>query len=506
MNWRSLFAAVYAQDEIRVTRKLMVSLGFRAEMSTGWNEAHGRAANYTFTNGVISSTPNISSSAFTVNHEKFLPEPRIGLAWSPLKSSATVVRAGFGMYYELQDALGYRMDQNAPYNPAYSIASEKVSSLPINPVAPVPAAAKLVPGGVQPDAKMPTLISYSLGVEQELTPNTSLTVRYVGSHGYHEFVGMDGNEPVPTICPLSPCPSVYPNSFPAPIAGSPIPAGSYYIPAGAAKANPSLANTWTWFSVGDSSYNAMQIDVKHRFSQGLSLQGVYTWSKSLDDGDSLNQTTANNAPGLVANPHDIKADWGPATYDMRSIGVISAVYSLPFGRNQKFGAQWNGSASKLISGWSVTSIIDAQNGFPLTPQLSYNPSNNGDTRNPVRPFTNPNFTGPVVTGNPKQWFNPAAFLAPPSNSGFYGNLGRDTISGPGLAEWDFSVLKDTTIAEKLGLQFRAEIFNLLDRANFNIPNLIVFTPSSLSPSPTAGAITSTSTTARQVQFALRLQW
>jgi hypothetical protein len=166
--------------------------------------------------------------------------------------------------------------------------------------------------------------------------------------------------------------------------------------------------------------------------------------------------------------------------------------------------QWSGFAGGLVSGWSVNSIVLLQGGFPFTPQLSYNPSNNGDTRNPVRPFANPAFTGSIITGNPNQWFNPAAFLAPPANSGFYGNLGRDTLIGPGLATWDFSTVKDTRLKERLTLQFRAEIFNLLNRANFNTPNLIVFTPSGVSG--TAGAITSTSTTARQVQFALKLLW
>ncbi|MGH9679205.1 MAG: carboxypeptidase regulatory-like domain-containing protein, partial [Candidatus Acidiferrales bacterium] len=158
----------------------------------------------------------------------------------------------------------------------------------------------------------------------------------------------------------------------------------------------------------------------------------------------------------------------------------------------------------LACGWTVNSIVTAQSGFPFTPQLSYNPSNNGDTRNPVRPFLNPSFSGPVILGAPKQWFNPAAFLAPPPGSGFYGNLGRDTLTGPGLATWDLSFLKDTRIRETLNLQFRAELFNVLNRANFNTPNAIVFTPAGVSP--TAGAITSTSTTSRQMQFALKLLW
>jgi Carboxypeptidase regulatory-like domain len=503
MNWRSLFGALHAQDVIRLNPKLTLSLGFRGEFSTGWNEAHDRAANYTFTDGVISSQPHIGHSAFTENNAKFLPQPRVGLAWNP-RQEKTVVRAAAGMYNELLDDLGYRMDQNAPFNPTYSIASLPVSSLPIDPSAPPPAKALLVPGGVQNDVKMPALISYSLRVEQQLTPNTSFTLGYVGSHGYHQLIGIDGNTPVPSICPASPCPAVYPTSFPAPLAGSPIPAGAFYIPAGTPKANPTLANTWTWFSKGNSSYNALQADVNHRFSHDLALRGVYTWSKTLDNGDSLNATAAGNAPGLVSNPHDLRADWGPATYDARHIGVFSAVYMLPFGRGKVFANDLRGFANFLVSGWSANTIVTIQSGFPITPQLSYNPSNNGDTRNPVRPFVNPDFHGRTILGKPDQWFDPNAFLAPPANSGFFGNLGRDTLTGPGLGTWDLSTLKDTRIRERLTVQFRAELFNLLNRANFNTPNLIVFTPTGVSG--TAGTITSTSTTSRQVQFALKLLW
>jgi hypothetical protein len=526
MNWRSLFGAIYAQDDIRFSPRLTLSLGFRGEFSTGWNEAHGRAANYIYPGGVISSEPHIGNSFFTVNNAKFLAQPRIGMAWSPVDAK-TVLRASFGMYNDLQDALGYRADQNAPFNPTYSIASYPVSKFPIDPTAAVPAGAKLAPGGVQPDMQTPTLISWSLRVERELSPNTVLTVGYIGSHGYHELIGVDANEPVPVICPAAPCPAVYPTwnpgeptsatnspaiGFPigSPLAGAPVPAGAYYIPAGTPKANPSLANTWTWFSVGTSSYNALQVDVSRRFSNGLSFRGVYTFSKALDDGDSLNQTTAGNAPGLVSNPYNLRADKGLATFNVANLAVLNVLYALPFGGGKMYANDFGGWKGHLVSGWSLASIVTLQSGFPFTPQLSYNPSNNGDTRNPVRPFLNPDFTGPVVLGKPGQWFNPAAFIAPPSASGFYGNTGRDTFIGPGLATWDFSVLKDTTIRERLQLQFRMEIFNLLNRANFNTPNLIAFTPPTASNptgvSGTAGAITSTSTTARQLQFGLKLVW
>ena len=187
---------------------MTLSLGFRDEFTNGWNEVHGRAATYTFTNGVISTQPTIGNSAFTVNNGKFLPQPRAGVAWSPFRQQrTTVIRAGFGMYNDLQDALGYRTDQNAPFNPTYSLPNLPVSQLPVSPAAPVPATAKLVPGGVQPDLKTPTLISWSFRIQQELTANTALTVGYVGSHGYHEIIGIDANEPFPVICPAAPCPA-----------------------------------------------------------------------------------------------------------------------------------------------------------------------------------------------------------------------------------------------------------------------------------------------------------
>lgn len=502
MNWRSLFGAGYFDDVIRLTPRFTVTLGFRDEFTTGWNEAHGQASTYTFTNGVINTQPNIGNSAFTVNHGEFLPQPRAGLAWSPFRNTnKTVIRAGFGMYNDLQDALGYRTDQNAPFNPTYSVSSVPVSELPLSQSA-VPASAKIVPGGVQPNLYTPTLISYSLRVQQALTANTVLTVGYVGSHGYHELVGVDGNEPFPVVCPASPCPATYPSTFPAGIAGTPVPTGTYYVPT-STKPNAALANTWTYFSEGDSAYNELQVDVNHRFSSGLLLRGAYTWSKTLDDGDSLNATTSGGEPALVSNPFDLHADWGLANFDVRNVAVISASYALPFGPGKQFLNNESGIV-KLVSGWTVNSIVTLQDGFPFTPQLSYNPSNTGDTKDPVRPFVNPAFTGPVILGNPNQWFNPAAFLAPPNNSGFYGNLGRDTLIGPGLATWDFSLLKNTRIREGLNLQFRAELFNLLNHANFNTPNAVVFTPTGVSP--TAGVITSTSTTSRQIQLGLKLLW
>jgi hypothetical protein len=496
LSWRSLFGAFYVEDIIRLGRKLTLSLGFRDEFSTGWNEAYGRASNYGYTNGVINTQPQIGSRTFTNNNAWFLPQPRIGLAWSPF-GGKTVIRAGAGIYNDLQDALGYRTDQNSPFNPSYSIPNLNLSQFPIaTPIVAVsngtasPAGTKLTPGGVQPDLKTPAIYGYSLKIEQELSANTSLSVGYVGSHGIHELISLDANVPAQVVCPTAPCPVS-------------LPAGTIFNTS-ANRANPNLANTYSWFSEGDSMYNAMTVDVRHRFSKGLTFRGAYTWSKAEDDGDSLNATAAANAPALVANPLNIKADWGPATYDVRNAGVINVSYDLPFGKGRQMANGMSGLGNAIVGGWTVNSIVTIQSGFPFTPQMSFNPSNDGDSRNPVRPSWNPAFTGPVILGGTTQWFNPNAFIVPPS--GTWGNVGRNVLTGPGLATWDFSVMKDTHIVERLDLQFRAEIFNILDRTNLNTPNLIVYTSAAGTPSPVAGTFTQTSTTARQVQFGLKLLW
>jgi hypothetical protein len=502
MNWRAYLGAWFVEDSVRVRPQLTATLGFRGESSSGWNEAHGRASNYSYPNGVIASQPTVGDSVFTKNYATFLPEPRVGLAYSPSGlGGRTVVKAGFGIYDDLQDALGYRTDQNAPYNPTYSLPNAKVSELPLIPSAAAPTGAKLVPGGVQPDLRTPRLISYTVAVEQELGKNTALRIAYVGSHGYHELIGVDANEPAPVVCPSAACPVEYPASFPVGIAGTTVPAGTYYVPT-AVRANPALANTWTYFSRGDSGYNALQVDLNHRFSDGLSFRGVYTWSRAIDDGDSLNSTTSGGEPATVANPYNLRADRGLANYDARNVAVLNEVYQLPFGHGRRYGAGWNGWENGLAGGWLVASDATIQSGFPFTPQLSYNPSNNGDTRNPVRPFVNPKFAGNAIEGKPTQWFNPSAFVAPPANSGFYGNLGRDTLIGPGLGAWDVAFAKDTAVREGVTVEVRAEEFNVLNRANFNQPNAVVFTPTGVSP--TAGVITGTSTSSRQTQVALKL--
>jgi hypothetical protein len=483
LAWRSLEGAMFAEDTMRLIPSFELRIGLRAEFTNGWNEAHGRASNYRFDpNGVILTQPVVGDSAFTDNHAKFLPAPRIGFAWSPFGSKKTVIRAGFGLYYALLDNLSYRLDQNGPFNTVFA-----VKNIPFASITPESTytGAKIIPSGVQPDLRTPTVESWSLKVEREIFSNTSLSVGYVGSHGYHGLLSVDTNLPAATICPASPCPAGYPT-------------GAIYYPANAPLANNAVWNTTHWLSEGISSYNGWEVDVNRRFGKSLQFRGVYTFAKALDDGDNMNTSVATNSPAFVANPLDPRADYGRASFDIRHVAVLNATYEVPFGRGRK---DW---LNRLAGDWQVSGIQTLQSGLPFTPQLSYNPSNDGDTRNPVRPSVNPNFAAPVILGGASQYFDPNAFVQP--LPGTYGNVGRNTLQGPRLYETDLSVAKRFAFGERLHLQFRAEFFNLFNHTNFNTPNPVVYASATGGPSPTAGVITSTATTSRQVQLGLKLLW
>ena len=487
LSWRSTQGAAYAEDTIKLKSNLELRIGFRAEFTNGWNEAGGRASNYAFdSNGIILTQPVVGDSAFSVNNARFLPAPRIAVAWSPFGSKKTVLHAGFGTYYALLDNLSYRLDQNGPYNSVFAVKNIAFSS--ISPDATYPKG-RVIPSGVQPDLKTPTVESWSTKIERQLFSNTILSVGYVGSHAYHELLSLDANLPAATICPASPCPAGYPT-------------GAFYFPPGAALANPAVWNTTHWFSEGISSHHGLEVDLNHHWTNGLQFRVAYTFSKTLDDGDNMNTSVATNSPAFLANPLRPKFDYGRASFDIRHSAVLQATYDLPFGKSKtSFRVNWR---SWLVRDWQASSIVTLQSGLPFTPQLSYNPSNDGDTRNPVRPSWNANFTGDAIPGGPNLYFNPNAFIQP--LPGTYGNVGRNILQGPSLKQVDFSLARRWSLSERVGLQFRSEFFNLFNHTNLNTPNPVVYAAATGAPSPTAGVITSTATSSRQVQLGLKLIW
>ena len=494
LGWRSLFAAGFVEDAWKATPRLEIRTGFRFESSNGWNEAQNRASNYDFTNGVINSTPIVGSSALSDNRAKFLPEPRVGIAYDPFGKGKTVVKASFGIHRALLDTLDYRLDQTAPFNTTLSFSNKKVSDLPSLATGNV--AGLVSPSNVQRDLQTPTVLAWTLKLEQEIAPRTSLTVGYIGSHGYHQILSEDQNTPSYVVCPDPACPGSVAN-------------GSVYYTS-TTFANPNLANSTSWVSQGISNYHGLEVDVRRQFSQGLQLRGVYTWSRNLDDGSAWNTSVSSNTPAYVSFPGNPKLDYGPAATNISHAAAINGTWELPVGRGHAVLANVPSSAQTFVSGWSLSGIASLQSGFPFSPQLGYNPTGNGDSRNPARPQLNPDFHGKLYSRTQEAWFNPDAFVAP--HPGTFGNTSRDSLVGPGLSNVDLSLLKNTTIHERIRTQFRVEYFNLLNHSNFTTPNAVVFssgpTPSkpttAVALSPTAGVVTATATTSRQLQFALKI--
>ncbi len=294
------------------------------------------------------------------------------------------------------------------------------------------------------------------------------------------------------ICPASPCPATYPASFPAGIAGTPVPAGTYYVPTRFDPMPRSPTHGLT-SRKPTAPISALQVELNHRFSRGLSLRGVYTWSKTIDDGDSLNATTSGGEPALASNPFDLRADRGLANFDVRNVGVIGRGYALPLGRRTLAG-------ERMVA---INSIVTLQGGFPFTPQFSYNPSNNGDTRNPVRPVREPRIHRSGDSGQSESVVQSRGVSRASEQQRLLRqsrprHADRARAWPPGI----FRFSKTRQFARGRHLQFRAEFFNILNRANFNTPNAVVFTPTGVSP--TAGVITRTSTTSRQIQFGVKI--
>lgn len=497
LNWRSWMGAGYVEDTIKIHSDLELRTGVRFESTSGWNEAHGRAASYGFTNGVINTTPSVGDAALTKNRARFLPEPRVGVAWNVGGRGETAVRASFGLHHSLLDSLDYRLDQAAPFNTTYTYSNVAVS-------APVKGTAGLIsPSTVQTDIATPAVLAWTLRVEQQLAPSTSLTVGYTGSHGYHQILSGDLNEPAFVICQAGTCPAN-------------IAAGSVYYPS-TTKSNPAVSNTTSWFSSGSSSYNALEVDLRRSFARGFQLRGNYTFAKNLDDGSAWNTSVSANTPAFVSVPGLPRRDWGPAATDIRHLAAINGSYDLPFGNAHALGATAGPWLNRAISGFTLASIASLETGFPFSPQLGYNPTGSGDSRNPVRPDVNPNFTGARYTSGSTanraaQFFNPAAFSAPVY--GTAGNLGRDTLTGPGYTDWDLSLAKTTLLSEGLRAELRGEFFNVLNHTNLGTPNEVVYSSGATQgstanqdavavASPTAGVITSAATS-RQIQISLKL--
>jgi hypothetical protein len=349
------------------------------------------------------------------------------------------------------------------------------------------------PQGVEGAAKIPTVNEWNFAIEQQLSANTAFRAGYTGSFGYHGLLSVDLNSIPSQIC-SNPggCRAGGMSSTTATV-----PPGTRYVPVMPARPNPYLSAGFFWYTEGNSSYNALQLEVIRRLSRGLQFRGNFTWSKNLDLNSGLTGAQAQNQPQMVMDRNNLRRDWGPSALTPTSQASISAHYELPFG-----GDKAGGLIGKLAGGWQLNEITTLLSGFPFTPQTGSNRSGDGNTRNPDRPSLKPGFSGPVLPRQQTQWFDPNAFILP--DVGTWGNLGRGTFKGPGLADVDLSLLKNFAVSEKTSLQFRTEFFNTFNRTNLGTPNPIVFSGGAANPA--GGLITTTATTSRQIQFGLKVMF
>jgi hypothetical protein len=492
IGWRQLAGAWYVQDVISLRSNLTLSLGLRHEFNNGWNSPDGIASNYVLgtagcspgTAQCLQTQPVLGTSPYTENNAKLLFSPRIGLAWSPF--SKTAVHVGFGTYYDQMDYIGSCCD-GSPIGSALNInpsigSKSAPATFPVQLTPNLPDA-KASPAGVQPNLKMPTVEEWTLKIEQGITPNMVFSIAYVGERGFHLPDTVDMNTVTPTATANG--------SIGAP------------FPATIVRANNSIANTRYTVSNANSSYNALQVSMTRRFSQSLQFRGNYTWSKSLDNhSSSFLANEGIDGSTTVMIPQNLRNNWGLSTFNPSQQVSGNFSYDLPIGRGRLLGTGVSGAVDKFIGGWSWHGILSVQSGYPFTPLVGSNQSNNGDSRNPDRVSINPNFTGQVITGTATQWFNPLAFSLP--LAGTYGNASRGILTGPGLVEFDTSLFKTTAITERIKTEFRAEFFNVVNHPNLGLP--VVTTFSSTGVSPTAGAITYTATTQREIQLGLKLLW
>jgi carboxypeptidase family protein len=506
--WRSLYGAWYVQDIIQLRPNLSFSLGLRHEFSNGWNEARGRASTFLFDpNGLVITNPRVGDSFFTDNNARWLFGPRVGLAWDPFGKGKTSIRAGFGTSYYLQDSLSFYISNQPPFNGTVAVSNVPLSSLvPVVSGIPLPPSCgpgappnctTYQPRGVQPTMKTPAVQSWNFSVEQQLFAGTALRLAYVGSHGVHGLISNDPNTIHAQIC-SNPAGCI---SGGIGSARGTVPQGAEYIPVGT-RPNPYISYATILESKGDSSYNALQVEVTQRLSRGLQFRANYTWSKNLDLTSATGTSLGTNESQNIMNAYNPGRDWGPAALNVSHQGTGNFTYELPIGQGKVWLNGVTGVADKLASGWQVNGIVTLLSGFPSTPLVGSSRSGNGDFYTPDRPSENPAFNGPVIVGSPNQWFNPNAYVLP--TVGTFGNVGRGVLTGPELASVDFSVFKNTRITEQLGLQFRAEVFNIFNHANFGSPNALVFSGNNFSS--TAGIISATVTTSRQMQFGLKLSF
>ena len=499
----------FGEDDWRITPSLTLNLGLAWDMTTPISEAHGRLANYIPSTGqlLIANQNGVSSSA-GVQMDWTALEPRIGAAWKVFGSDTTVLRGGFAIFHDSAWSQGAQgLWQNPPFLGESDAFTGAGCAFPTSYCATVlgqtPSAISLSSGFqaipapptvgtftgsfyTQPtDFKLGRVRQYNLNVEQALPGNVVLTMGYAGSRSNHILVaGNDINTSSPTACVGSPTYTI-----------GCLPGGQPYISPYTPFQTISLFG-----DVGDTSYDSLQVKAETKTAKhGLYALIAYSWSHTADNGLSDGLGSLLSAP-FFPLPNWRKLDWALSQINLNNSFVASVIYDLPFGQGKRFGSDWNNLTNTLLGGYQVTVIQRISSGFPDPLIDSNNQSGsyfqnggNGDNWNRPDQVVGCNVRG--AQNSRIQFINPSCFVAPPI--GQLGNASRVPVIGPDFVNTDFSVIKTFPLPREMGLNFRAEFFNLWNHAQFGLPVNDV-------SSVAFGAVNSTVNNPRLVQFALKL--
>ncbi len=472
----------YIQDDVRLQKNLTVNLGLRYEMATVPTEAHNRISNL---RNLTDAVPHVGAPFFS-NPTLRNFEPRVGFAWNP-RAGKTLVRGGFGIFDVLP--LPYE------FTSSFQLAEPFVNSVFANSLQPgmFPTGAFQAFGNqsnfglgsfYEFHPKRNYVMQWNLGIARELTSTLSLTIGFVGSRGLHLPYRVDNIDMVlPTLTPTG-------YVFPPPATSTTL--------------NPNFGRINSTLWQASSFYDALQADVAKRVSHGIELHGAYTWGKSID---TLSATAADDAfPNGLFNQlfFDQRTTRGLSDFNVAQTLVLSFAWELPNVDRSSRALTW------AASGWQLGGLYKAGSGQPFTPILGGDPAGQklDETSQLPNRLTGPGCDTLTNVGNPNDYIKTQCLAFPGPNK--WGNLGRNTLIGPGVSKLDVSVFKNNRvrrISENFNAQFRAEFFNVLNRANFASPtdHSTVFDQSG-NPISSAGLITSTQTTSRQIQFALKLIW
>jgi len=456
---RETLFGTYLQDDFKVTQRLTLNLGLRYEALTNPYEVNGKMAN--LLNLSDPAPTRLKDSFFHVAKKDF--QPRVGFAWGLNGSGKTVLRSGFGIFHD--HILPYSYTALATSTPPFFSTLSDLT----NPVFPFDT--NLTSGYTPPQFNAyPTATimeatknSYNFTVQQQVMNNTVLEVAYIGSESHHLQRNGEWNPATP----------ISPGVFPIP------PRGQTNGP----RINPNFASITASRFDANANYNALQVALKRKAASGLQYQVFYTYSKSLDTKSTLAGGESRQEPNTVMDFFNPSRDRGRSSFDARHNFVPTITFPLPISFQRK-------ALGAILGGWTLNGIGTFRSGEPFTGRYGSNNSKNGDRWSPDRPNLNPGFSNNPTSGvtkgcagvapgqklgTPDLWFDPCAFSRPAP--GTYGNLGRNTMTGPDFINVDFSAHKNFKATEQINVQFRAEIFNLLDQAHFYAPGFNVFSGS-----------------------------